>query len=86
MSVFDTNAQSESVALDQFIARVLRRAHQSAEAGHGPDEARAILHVAQLFADDLAEKDPHFDRVGFIHAATRDAAHEQPYAGAKVTT
>jgi hypothetical protein len=53
---------------------VLHRAHQTAEAADRPQEARAILHVAELFADDLARRDPQFDRVRFIQAATRDPA------------
>ena len=40
------------------------------EVGH----ARAILHVAQLFAEDLARTDLRFDRVQFIEAITRDPA------------
>ena len=53
--------------IDQFVARVLSRAHQTAEA---PSEARAILGVAQLFADELTASDPEFDRLGFVAAAT----------------
>ncbi len=64
--------QPESV--EQYIAEVLGRAHQAAEALHEPDEARAILHVAQLFAEDLARTDLRFDRVQFIEAITRDPA------------
>jgi hypothetical protein len=62
------------VAVEQYIADVLGRAHQNAEAVHEPDEARAILHVAQLFADDLAKADLRFDRVEFIRAITREPA------------
>jgi hypothetical protein len=82
MSVINTNAPvvvadpgcdtAEPVAVDQFITGVLRRAHRSAEAVHDPDQARAILHVALLFADDLARTDPQFDRLRFVEAATRD--------------
>jgi hypothetical protein len=57
-------------AVDQFVARVLRRAHQSAEARNAADEARAILGVAHLFADELTAGHPGFDRVGFVTAAT----------------
>ena len=57
-------------ALDQLVARVLRRAHQTAEARDEPSEARAILHVAQLFADELTASHPGFDRLGFVTAAT----------------
>jgi hypothetical protein len=57
-------------AVDQFVARVLRRAHQTAEARNAPSEARAILGVAQLFADELTASHPGFDRLGFVTAAT----------------
>ena len=55
-----------------FIAHVLCLAHHDAHAD--PDEARAIHHVAERFADALAGADPRFDRFGFIEAATRDPA------------
>jgi hypothetical protein len=57
---------------DQLIARVLCRAHHSAIALDAPDEARAILHLAQSFADELAGADPRFDRTRFIRDATED--------------
>ena len=57
-------------AVDQFVARVLRRAHESAEARNAPNEARAILGVAHLFADELIASQPGFDRLGFVAAAT----------------
>jgi hypothetical protein len=57
-------------AVDQFVARVLRTAHEAAEARNAPSEARAILGVAQLFADELTAGDPEFDRLGFVTAAT----------------
>jgi hypothetical protein len=57
-------------AVDQFVARVLRTAHEAAEARNAPSEARAILGVAQLFADELTASDPEFDRLGFVTAAT----------------
>ena len=57
-------------AVDQFVARVLRRAHQTAEARDEPIEARAILGVARLFADELTAGDPGFDHLGFVTAAT----------------
>lgn len=52
-----------------LIAYVLRRAHETA-LNSSPDEARAILHVARSFADELAMKNPEFDRLGFIKAST----------------
>ena len=57
-------------AVDQFVARVLRRAHQTAEAHGSPSEARAIRGVAHLFADELTASHPGFDRLGFVIAAT----------------
>jgi hypothetical protein len=54
----------------QLIARVLGRAHRTAESLDEPNEARAILHLAQSFADELAAADPRFDRLGFIRDAT----------------
>jgi hypothetical protein len=68
------NASTPAVVTDRSIVDVLHRAHQTAEAVHGPDEARAILHVAELFADELAKTDPHFNRLHFIQAITRDPA------------
>jgi hypothetical protein len=56
----------------QLIADVLGRAHRAAEAVDAPDEARAILAVAQSFADELATMNPRFDRVAFITACTPD--------------
>jgi hypothetical protein len=61
-------------AVDEFIARVLRRAHQDAEARDEPGDARAILEVAARFADELTAGDPAFDRVGFVQAATASPA------------
>ena len=57
-------------ALDELIARVLRRAHQTAAHLNTPSDARMILHVAHSFADELATTNPQFDRVGFVRAAT----------------
>jgi hypothetical protein len=53
-------------AVDKLIARVLGRAHRTAEALNAANDARAILHVAQSFADELASVDPDFDPVQFI--------------------
>ena len=62
--------ERELEAVDQFVARVLRRAHDAAESRNAPSEARAILEVAHLFADELSAGDPWFDRIGFVAAAT----------------
>ena len=66
--------ESDAEAVDQFVARVLCRAHQSAEDRNAPNEARAILDVAQMFADELVARDPAFDRFGFVEAATEGPA------------
>ena len=57
-------------SLDQVVAGMLRRAHDAAETLDSPDEARAILHVARSFADELGATNPDFDRLQFIKAAT----------------
>ena len=64
----------EPLAVDEFIARVLGQAHEAAYAHAAPDEARVILALAQLFADELARADLQFDRLRFIHAATEEPA------------
>jgi hypothetical protein len=56
--------------VDELIARVLRQAHETMEALDAPSEARAVLHVAHSFADELAALDPRFDRLQFIKDAT----------------
>ena len=71
MSVIDPYAPVGA----EFIAGVLRRAHQSVEPLRSPSEARTILRVAHLFADDLAQTDLPFDRLRFIEAATEDSSH-----------
>jgi hypothetical protein len=64
---------SRALAADsELIAHVLCRVHRTAMALDEPSEARAILHVAQSFADELAETDPGFDRLRFIKSATDD--------------
>jgi hypothetical protein len=62
--------EGDAEAVDQFVARVLRRAHENAEARNAPNEARAILEVAHLFADEWTASDPEFDRLSFVAAAT----------------
>jgi predicted nucleic acid-binding protein len=59
-------------AVDQLIARVLGGAHRKMEAIDAPNDARAILHIAHSFADELATLDPRFDRVQFIKDVTED--------------
>ena len=65
----------EPLTIDQFIAGVLRRAHQTVEPLRGPSEARTILRVAHLFADDLEQTDLPFDHLHFIEVATEDPSH-----------
>jgi hypothetical protein len=60
----------DPLAAGPLIAHVLRRAHETAMTLNAPDEARAILHVARSFADELATTNPEFDRLCFIRAAT----------------
>jgi hypothetical protein len=65
----------EPLAIDQFIAGVLRRAHQTVEPLRAPSEARTILRVAHLFADDLEHTDLPFDRLPFIEAVMENGRH-----------
>jgi hypothetical protein len=67
--------EGELLALDEFIVRVLRRAHQAVEPLGSPGEHRAILHVAHLFADELERTDPRFDRARFIAAVAHWGNH-----------
>ena len=73
-----TNVGAESAelpAIDEFIAGVLRRAHQTVEPLRSPSEHRAIFAVARLFADDLERTDPAFDRERFIEAVAEGFSH-----------
>ena len=58
------------VAVERFVAAVLRRAHETAAGDDNPDEARAIFHVAVAFAGEMETTIPEFDRFRFIEAAT----------------
>jgi hypothetical protein len=58
--------------VEELIVRVLSGAHRTMEAQDSPDEARAVLHVAHSFADELATLDPRFDRLRFIRDVTED--------------
>ena len=64
----DTRVKENPQVVEELIAYVLRRAHQMAHVLNEPHEARAILHVARSFADELATTDPGFDRLRFIRA------------------
>jgi hypothetical protein len=65
---------ADPATIDQWIADILRQAHRTAEELNAPEEARAILHVAHAFADELASALPDFDRLRFIEAATEEPA------------
>jgi hypothetical protein len=67
-----TALERDPEAVDQLIARVLSRAHRTMEALNAPNEARAILHIAYSFADELPILDPRFDRLQFIKDVTDD--------------
>jgi hypothetical protein len=68
-----TSAPPASIeTVEQLIARVLRRAHGTMEALNEPNEARAILHIAESFADELTTLDPRFDRLRFVSDITKD--------------
>jgi hypothetical protein len=51
-----------------FVARVLGRAHESAMTLGAADDAREVLELAHLFANDMERADPTFDRAAFIRA------------------
>jgi hypothetical protein len=59
-------ATEAMLAIDEFVADVLRRANQTVEPLRSPGEHRTILRVAHLFADDLMRRKYPFDRVQFI--------------------
>jgi hypothetical protein len=69
-----TTLERTPEAVDQLIARVLNRAHRTMEAYNSPGEARAVLHVAHSFADELATLDPRFDRLQFIKDITGESS------------
>jgi hypothetical protein len=64
--------KSDTEKVEELIARVLGRAHHMADTLGAPSDARAILHVAQAFADELATLDSRFDRVQFVKDVTED--------------
>ena len=66
--------ESDPEAVEQLIARVLHRAHRTAETFEAPNDARVILHVAHSFADELVMLDPRFDRLQFIKDVIEDPA------------
>jgi ABC-type transporter Mla subunit MlaD len=78
--ITENNALAEEVI--GKISEVLGRAHRTAATANEPGEARAILHVAQAFADELAGARSDFDRVRFIREITDDRlmVHERSSA------
>jgi hypothetical protein len=73
-STLSAPVERDAEAVDQFVARVLRRAHENAEAREAANEARTILGVAHMFADELTASQPGFDRLGFVEAATEGSS------------
>jgi hypothetical protein len=71
-SVAPAPVETPDETVDELIARVLSEAHRTMEALSSPDEARAVLHVAHSFADELATLDPRFDRLQFLREVTDD--------------
>jgi hypothetical protein len=66
----DAPAPRDREAVERWVAGVLRRAREAAEATDGPHALRGILYVAHCFADELATANPRFDRMSFITAVT----------------
>jgi hypothetical protein len=67
-----SSATATPVETVDLICAVLRRAHRTMEDLNSPNEARAILRAAHMFADELAASDPEFDRLQFIKDVTDD--------------
>ena len=70
--ITENNALAEEVI--GKISEILGRAHRTAEAANEPGEARAILHVAREFADELSAARADFDRLRFIGEITKRAS------------
>ena len=66
--ITENNALAEEVI--GKISEVLGRGHRAAVAANEPGEARAILHMAREFANELAAARADFDRVRFIREIT----------------
>ena len=75
MTVIDTHSPvvaEEPPPVDEFVAGVLPRTYLSALEMHTRERARAILHVAQRFADEFAKTDVSVERLRFHHRGHRD--------------
>jgi hypothetical protein len=68
--ITENNALAEEVI--GKIVEVLGRGHRRAVAANEPGEARAILHIAHEFANELAAARADFDRLRFIGEITAD--------------
>ena len=68
--ITENNALAEEVI--GKISEVLGRGHRTAVAANEPGEARAILHMAREFANELAAAIADFDRLRFIREITDD--------------
>jgi hypothetical protein len=68
--ITENNALAEEVI--GKICEVLGRRHRTAVEANEPGEARAILHMAHEFANELAAARADFDRVRFIREITDD--------------
>jgi len=73
--ISENNALAEEVI--GKVSEVLGRAHRTAMAADELGEARAILHVAHVFANELAAARSDFDRGRFIREITADG-HDGP--------
>jgi hypothetical protein len=68
--ITENNALAEEVI--GKISEVLGREHRTAMAANELGEARAILHVAHAFANELAAARSDFNRGRFIREITED--------------
>jgi hypothetical protein len=68
------NNSRDCEGVEQWIAGVLRRARQAAEATDEPHNVRGSLYLAHCFADELATANPRFDRLRFIEAVTEGSS------------
>ena len=68
--ITENNALAEEVI--GKIVEVLGRGHRRAVTADDMGEARAILHVAHEFANELGAARADFDRVRFIREITED--------------
>ena len=65
--------ESEGVAVEEFVARVLAHAYRATVANNAPNDTRGVLYVTHCFAEELATTNPRFDRLRFVSAATNSS-------------